>query len=502
MRKLLILLSIAVTVTAAEPKLPREIQNLVDQSASAPPELAADILLRLAEAGKISDKKIETDSLEQAFVLAGSARFPMPMIGATAQGHATDSDVGVRWVALRAELDTLSLRCRVIRIVLKLDRRRALELFQSITPLTIPARSCSDAMVERVDTFYETLALLVEDAFTEKEKRDGKDLQFVETHLHSLTSPAELEPAAKMILDLKLDAKRLSPLLGAYSSALHDLSSDDRAFSSATNVEWLEVLAKLARYAESKGVSSFALANAFRAFFVRQMRGARCEENVDPKDVGPQLQRVAESFNTDLRTIADPEGKQIRAIQADDLHPAKVDGHATVYEFWLNPAGAKLLNHLKHLRFGTPEQQEANDKKGTRSDGRAQFLTVEQRSTLPWQMEAREYLNEVESWNKDHDETNENYFHEVCFIYTPLLELVPPGELWDAVLDSFISFLKQSVVEKESPPEWKMELHRLLELEEAEPAAREKVVRAVQAKGDLVMSMYVELDRLTGSGRR
>jgi hypothetical protein len=230
--KLLTVLSLAAGLASGETKLPREIQDLIDQSAAAPPELAADILLRLVEAGKIPDKKIKTDLLEQAFVLAGSARFPMRMIGATVEGGNMDSDVGVRWRALENGLDTLSLRCRVIRIMLNVDRKRALELFRSMPPLMIPARSCSDAMVERVDAFYETLALLVNQAFSETGKREGKHLELAETYIHSISAPAQLEPAAKMILDLKLDGKQLSRPMSAYSSVLHDMSADDRAFSS------------------------------------------------------------------------------------------------------------------------------------------------------------------------------------------------------------------------------------------------------------------------------
>jgi hypothetical protein len=207
---------------------------------------------------------------------------------------------------------------------------------------------------------------------------------------------------------------------------------------------------------------------------------------------------MVDQFNSDLRLIADPEGKQIRPIQTDDIQPAKVEGRATGYEFWSKPGTAKLLMDLKHLRFGTPEQEAANDQKGQRPDGAKQFLTVEQRSTLSWQTEAREYLNEVESWSKDHDETEENYFHEVCFIYTPLLELVPPSELWENVLASYISFLKQSVVEKDSPPEWYLEVSRLIRLDEADSAAQESVWQAMKSKGDIVMSMYVDLERLAG----
>jgi len=450
MRKLLTMLWLAACAASGETKHPREIQNLIDQSAAAPPELAADILLRLVEAGKIPERKIKTELLEQAFVLAGSARFPMRMIGATVEGGNTDSDVGVRWRALDNGLDSMSLRCRVIRIMLNVDRKRALELFRSMPPVMIPARSCSDAMVERVDGFYETLALLVNQAFSETEKRDGKHPQLAETYIQAISAPAQLEPAAKMILDLKLDGKRLSPLLSAYSSTLHDLAADDRAFSSSANSDLMDVLARLARDSEAKSVTSLGLVDAFHVYYVRHMRAARCEDSVDLKETGPMLQHVAE------------------------LLPAKVEGHATVYDFWSKPETEKLLAGIRHLTSAKPEE----------------------RGKLSWQVEARDYLNQVQSWNKDHDETEENYFHEVCYIYHPLLELVPPGELWESVLESYIGFLKQSRMERENPPEWYFEVRRLLEPE------REKAWRTVQAKGDLVMSMYVELDRLTESVRR
>jgi hypothetical protein len=253
-----------------------------------------------------------------------------------------------------------------------------------------------------------------------------------------------------MLLDLRLDGKQLSRLLSAYSSVLHDLSADDRAFSSSTNPDLLETLGRLARDSEAKGVSSLGLVDAFRVYYARHMRAARCEDSVDLKETGPLLEHVGE------------------------LHPAKVEGHATVYDFWSKPETEKLLAGIRHLNSAKPEQ----------------------RGKLSWQIEAQDYLNQVQSWNKDHDETEANYFHEVCYIYHPLLELVPEGELWENVLESYIGFLKQSPVERENPPEWYFEVRRLLEPE------REKVWRTVQAKGDLVMSMIVELDGLTGAGRR
>jgi hypothetical protein len=66
------------------------------------------------------------------------------------------------------------------------------------------------------------------------------------------------------------------------------------------------------------------------------------------------------------------------------------------------------------------------------------------------------------------------------------------------VLASYLTFLKQSLVEKESPPEWYLEVSRLMRLEEADPATQAKVWETMKSKGDMVMSMYVDLERLAG----
>lgn len=501
MRKLLAVFVAAVlspaqsTDTDRRAKLPREIRELLDQTPAAPPELGADILLRLVEAGKIPDKKIKVEILEEAFAQAALAKFPMGLTAATGAGHATDSDVGVRSTALGSGLDGLSLRSRAIRAMLEIDRKRALELFDSIAQLRIPPRQCSDALVDRVDEFYTTLALLFERAFGDAEKKEGKPLELLESQMHILVSPAQLESAVRMILRLELSSKGLAPVLIGFSGALQQMSADDRTFTASTHPGLMDPLFRLAQDAERKGISTFGLVAAIRAYLVRHLSGARCQDTA----TGAMLKAAVTSFNSDLRSIADPEGSQIHPIQPDDTQPQKVEGQAEVYMFWSKPQTRKLLMDLKHLRFGTPEQQKENYQTPFGPDRVEQFLTDEQRSSLPWQIEAREYLNEVESWNKDHDETEENYFHEVCFIYEPLLELVPKGELWDSVLASYVSFLKQSAVEKENPPEWYLEFDRLLHLRRDQPAVPAKISEMVKSKGDLAMSMYVDLERLVGS---
>jgi hypothetical protein len=70
--------------------------------------------------------------------------------------------------------------------------------------------------------------------------------------------------------------------------------------------------------------------------------------------------------------------------------------------------------------------------------------------------------------------------------------------LWDNVLASYISFLKQSPLAKANAPEWYLEYSRILTLRRDDPV-HGKISEMLKTKGDIVMSMYVDLERLTGA---
>ena len=110
------------------PKHPKELQSLVDRVPLAPPELAADILIRIATSGRVTDRTWKREMLEGAFRLAAHATFPMKIVGAVPQARWTDSDIGVLRAALDEKLDALALRCRIVHIMLGLDKKMALEM--------------------------------------------------------------------------------------------------------------------------------------------------------------------------------------------------------------------------------------------------------------------------------------------------------------------------------------------------------------------------------------
>src|SRR5258706_2997243 len=230
---LLLVSTLAAQKKEDRPKDP--LRALADAAMAAPPELAADLLIRIAESGKVTDRTVKVEWLERAFVLAPSARFRLPRSGSFGRALSTDSDAGATTAALRNGLDTLSLQSRIVRAMLPLDRAKAMDLFRSIPPLQIPALTCKDATVYSVAAYYGMIQAVFQQGFTAQERKDEKDVELLRTVLGRIRSPFELM-AASMLVELKLDGDVFSRLLGTYGGALREMRADDRSFSTVTNV--------------------------------------------------------------------------------------------------------------------------------------------------------------------------------------------------------------------------------------------------------------------------
>jgi hypothetical protein len=485
----LLFLWLAPALLAGTAERPKEIRALVDAAPVAPPELAADILIRIVESGRVSDPAWKLELLDQAFHMAGAAKYPVALSAAVARALNTDSDPGVRSRALHAKLDALSLRCRAVSGTLALDRKKAVALFREIPIMRFPAHTCEDAIEESPGIFFETLGQVFAQAFTPQERAKGKHVDFAEEYLGALTSPTQLEPAIRVIADQKLAPDELARLTGALVASIQQLNSDDRTFTAATNSGPINEVLTFADRCRQSGCSPHSLVASFRAYLVRHFQAARCAESLKPDPGG----RLAETFNQTLVPLVGQGA--VAPITADEMKPVSVGEAAKVYEFWSKPAARKVMADYKLLRFGTEEQQAVNSAK-RRSDSLTPFLTVEQRSTPEWQAAAQEFLSRLEQWKQDNDEPAESYFHEVCFMYAGLLDIAPSGSLREHVLHSYIDFLKNSEVEHGSPPEWHLEVSRLMNgATDATSGEISRVKNEMRARGDPVMILLVDVQR-------
>jgi hypothetical protein len=189
-------------------------------------------------------------------------------------------------------------------------------------------------------------------------------------------------------------------------------------------------------------------------------------------------------------------GAAIKPLRQEELKAKRIEGGAVFSEFWARRVDV-LLDGVKRLRFGiTEEQRGAVGARGLRSDGRAAFLTLEERRDPQWEIALRDFLTVVETKTRDWDESEALHFHKVSFTYIPLIDLAPPGELQDTIVRSFVGFLRRSPVERNSPPEWFMEFTRLVLHGDGTQQGRNRILEEIGRTGDSVMNLYLELDVL------
>src|SRR5258708_15765067 len=103
--------------------------KVADLAQSAPAELAADALRRVAASGRNHDRAWKIELLEDSFQMAALARQPnrQKIIGSRMVYR---SRAEILSQAFDQRLDRLSLQSRVVREMFKLDKAKALDLLQ------------------------------------------------------------------------------------------------------------------------------------------------------------------------------------------------------------------------------------------------------------------------------------------------------------------------------------------------------------------------------------
>jgi hypothetical protein len=313
----------------------------------------------------------------------------------------------------------------------------------------------------------------------------------LEDQVQRMNSPFQLEGITRLLREVKLDQRDFGQVMTLYAGALKTMTADDRSFTSATHHGLTQEFYALLADCPRRDVPILPLVDAYRTYLVRHLTAARCADSADPKGEGATIDNMVHLFNRSLLKWA-PENPDLRPISDDERKPMKADGRAEVHVFWEQPKAKSLLMGLKRLRFGTEAQQAENASKPRRPDGMVNFLDLDARRELPWEMECRQFLSELEGWQKEHGESPANYFHQLCAIYALLVELVPPGALRDSVISSYITFLRMSPMERESPPEWLMEVKRLTHLNGATTEELTRIREMVRNSGSPAMLMYIE----------
>jgi hypothetical protein len=231
---------------------------LLEQARAAPPEFAADALLRLAESGKRTPEK-RIALMEEAFRLAQSAHFQMPY---RSFRNGTDSREATQSQAYRMRLDALSLETRAVAALVPLDPAKARQYFEEIRVPQLPALTCSDNLIPEAGSFYQVLGTIVQNTFSRADREKEEHLNFLLGYVARITSPVQLAPVARLIRSVTLTPAQQDAVLGAFNGILANMESPTRAFE-ATLPELQAALSDEMQPAFAKYASRARTTNSF-----------------------------------------------------------------------------------------------------------------------------------------------------------------------------------------------------------------------------------------------
>jgi hypothetical protein len=421
---------LAWTLQSAETaKLPEPFQSLADMAGAAPPEFAADALLRIVESNKLADRGARRDLIERAFGLAASAKFPVRMQGVART--ITDTASGSLNQAYGLKLDALSLQSRAVRDMLLLDPAKARELFGEIPAPALPPLTCDDALVYDPADFYQVLGAVINGAFTPKEKSKEEHLNFLIDYLGQATSPSQLAPLAFAIQSASVTTAQRQLLWARFDGLLESMQPDDRSFSAAV--------------AALGGSNVAEIQPSFEKF---KQKSHGCETDAPASSAG-QPRKRANTPKLDL--------------------------------YWQSTNSQHLLQEGRKLRFAS----------------NTQLFTEADRATPHWQQQLADYLGLLAGWIADQESTEADYYHEKCNVYTALIELVPQGPQNDKILADYVDFISNSNLYQQSPVEWFVEPHLLLE-RQSNDTQRAKLLEAFRQSGNPVLALHVALEKAFG----
>ena len=455
------------------PKRPDELVYFVNNARSAQPEFAADLLIRLAQSDKITDATWKSELLEEAFRLAPGVQQPFKRTFKS--WNPIDTRAGFLGYAFEHELDTLSLQCRTIKAMLKIDKAKARSLFNEIPKLKLEPVSCEESLIYDVSSYYSLLADIAQTAFDKKEIQRNEHIYFLESRINDVVSPVQIGPVAEAISAIKLSPDETQRMVSALSGVLGKISGRDRAFwfSDRTTEAGMN---KLLATCQEKDVSTDDLLKAYRVYLIKQLSGSRC---ADPYDwFKSAATRYTAAFNS---RMLPKTAKNIQPISADEIKPSEIKGDEIVYLYWQSPKSKEFLTKRQKLNVGIDNKR----------------ISDTERNTADWRSRVNDFVKDMINWHKEDEKSEEDYFHQKSIIYAGLLDLLMPGPTYDYVLKNYVSLLNDFDLQRDSRIEWFWQANHIIQVITTAPGGiRSRLVGELDISRNPVLYLYTELGRL------
>ena len=448
-----------------------ELSRIVDLAQAVPPEFSASFLLRVETSSRLRDQVWKKELLEQAFQSAGLAQQPVRR-KVIAAGFVARSRAEVMSMGFDQRLDRLSLQSLAASEMLKLDKAKALEMFQAISIPGLHQLHCEDALVDHVSDYYDLLGRIIGSAFKPEELRYGRHVELLNYKTGSMDSPVQVAPMAKVLSSAVLSPEELKALTGSFGASLERIQNDDRSFSSSLPSTDKE-LNRFVEVLKARGVTPDGVIAAYRRYLVRNFTGNRCADNLGKEDL---LATVASSFNGQLASDANPN---LAPLVVEELQPAKVESKANLEPFFDDAEFQEGFQEFLDLWIGKERGRNAKP------------LTDEQKDTAEWRERFDNFLQRVDELKAGAGEPEYRYFYRKATALQALLRVAPPGPEQDKVVRKFVAFLGSSNFQQESLLEWYAQVERTASaVKELKAGAYAKFLEELGASGHPVLILY------------
>lgn len=408
--------------------------SLVGAIRSAPPELAADALIRLAESSAAIPAAEKVELLERAFDLAAHAQ--QPFRRSLISGNA-DSPNGYLSDAFDLQLDALSLRCRAARAMAALDKRRAREMFNRISPrLALAPLGCEDDLQYEVSVLYTTLAVIARTTFDDGATGDAERAALVARYAGGATSPAQLGPLAKTITSLDLPPDQLAALVNALAEAVSRVAVDNKSFAATilkgSALPQFDALLEMCR---AKGVAADTILDALRNYLATNLGAGQCYERrillEGQRGGSPPINNFCEKWFAARMDAGGPDA-------------AAQDGHAKP-QYWTTPEAEDLLMRVKRLRFGSGKKR----------------LKADDKQTVEWQSELAGFYARLMAWEPRAERSKADYFHQKSSLLLATIELLPDRQMQVSTINAHVQLLSAGYALPANRIEWVWHARRL-----------------------------------------
>lgn len=465
----------------------REVSEVVDKARAAPPEVLADLFLGLLESGRVTDKALRAEMMEELWTATFRLAAPAPGIVVHPSGSAPTPDEDPLNMTGRFRVDRLTTRARALRLMLDHEPGRARETFVQWESFEFPAEDCGVPVLPDVTGYYDLAQVVFERGFTKEQRAEARHEQFLEEILLRLNSPLQLAAAAALLTDSRLTVDQRRSLAGLYAERLGAIRGGDRAFHIAVRRQGLMTRVRaLIEQMAAREPTAHAIAFALRSFLAAHLEAPRC---ADIAELEENFRRFREDTDRLTKLRADPKIQvNIREDPSHDFNQIVLPALAA-RGFTLDPL--PLLIEAEKVVEAPRDEDERPATSAAFQERYWQLVKTrpgraggtETDSVAQWRSEFDELLAMAATEASGKDATPLAAFQAIRGVYAGLADLALDAGQAEAAAGRWVEFISGSGVQHSHAGHWFAAVKHLVQRSRPLAQAASEDVEARVAKG-------------------